>query len=331
MIQQFSFDDPALAGSSPASSFNAGNAYLGDRSNGAGSLRGRTVVVMHAHPDDEAIFTGVTVRRLADRGARVVLVTATLGDLGASLAPLAPGETLARRRTAELERASELLGVSRLVLLGKRDSGLPGAADNVHPAALAAADPSTLASGVAKVVEQESADAIVHDDTSGIYGHPDHVAVNRIGALTARLTGVTSYETTVDRDHLHDARPHLIHAAARATALPYGIPADQVELKVTATGEELDVKRAAIGAHSSQIKPDDLSHAAFDDAYGFEWYLRSGAPGVLDLLGGAGSHRGPGGCMSGPASVERPDRMPGSREHRDEQPGGGHRRCHIAG
>ena len=54
----------------------------------AHDLRGRTVVVVHAHPDDEAIFTGATIRRLADHGARVVLVTATHGELGRPKVPL---------------------------------------------------------------------------------------------------------------------------------------------------------------------------------------------------------------------------------------------------
>src|SRR6478672_6524235 len=87
-------------------------------------LRGRSVVVVHAHPDDEAIFTGATIRRLADSGARVVLVTATGGELGEPRVPLR-GRTLGQVRTEELEHAADLLGVQRLVLLGKRDSGIP--------------------------------------------------------------------------------------------------------------------------------------------------------------------------------------------------------------
>ncbi|NED94469.1 GlcNAc-PI de-N-acetylase [Phytoactinopolyspora alkaliphila] len=263
------------------------------------SLRGRSVVVLHAHPDDEAIFTGVTMRRLADEGARVVLVTATLGDLGETLVPLRPGESLVQRRTAELERAAGLLGVTRLVLLGRRDSGLPGAADNVHPDALAAADAERVARRVAAVAEEESAEALVHDDASGIYGHPDHLASHRIGALAARMAGVTSYQTTVDRDHLHETRPHLVHAAARATALPFGIPAADVELMVAATARELDTKRAAIRAHASQIAADDVAHAAFDEAYGFEWYVRSGPAGILDELGDRGAAE----LFSAPAPV----------------------------
>jgi len=41
-----------------------------------------TVTFFHAHPDDEAIATGGTMADLADQGHRVVLVTATRGELG---------------------------------------------------------------------------------------------------------------------------------------------------------------------------------------------------------------------------------------------------------
>ncbi|MSV88176.1 MAG: hypothetical protein F2876_00005, partial [Actinobacteria bacterium] len=41
-----------------------------------------SVVFFHAHPDDEAIFSGGTIARLAAAGHRVVVVMATSGGLG---------------------------------------------------------------------------------------------------------------------------------------------------------------------------------------------------------------------------------------------------------
>lgn len=253
------------------------------------SLHGRTVLVLHAHPDDEAIFTGITMRRLADAGARIVLVTATDGSLGETFVPLRPAETLRQRRTAELERAAEILGVSRLVQLGRRDSGLPGWAENHHPRALLAADQQALARQVADIALAEHAEAIVHYDRQGIYGHPDHVAVHRIGRGAARLVGVTAYESTVDREHLHlaDGRKHLIYAASRATAARFGHATVEITLAIAGTERELAAKRAAIAAHSSQVPADALDTAGFDDSYGLEWYVRDGARGVLDELGNA--------------------------------------------
>lgn len=250
------------------------------------TFSGRTVLVLHAHPDDESIFTGATIRRLADAGARVVLVTATCGELGGTRLPLAPDETLAERRLVELEWAAERLGVQRLVLLGRRDSGLPDTADNVHPGALAAADPDRLSRRVAQLALAESAEAIVHDDPAGIYGHPDHIAVHRIGRLAAGMVGVTSYESTVDRDHVRGLDAHLVHAAARATASEYGLPPAEISLTVSATADELVVKKAAIAAHSSQVDPVSIDLPGFDDAYQYEWFRRAGPTAVLDALAG---------------------------------------------
>lgn len=254
-------------------------------------LRGRTVLVFHAHPDDEAIFTGVTMRRLADAGARVVLVTATAGELGEVLVPLGRGEPIARRRAAELERAAGILGVARLHLLPYRDSGLPGSSDQDHPNALARADPWHVAWRLADLAVAERADALVHYDRLGIYGHPDHIAVQRIGEAAARLAGLGAYESTVDREHLKfaGADAHLVHAASRATASVYGHVTAEIPLAIAGDEREVEAKRAAIRAHASQVRPEAIDHEAFRDAYELEWYMRSGPPGVLDRLGNAHS------------------------------------------
>jgi LmbE family N-acetylglucosaminyl deacetylase len=243
-------------------------------------LSGRSAVFLHAHPDDEAIFTAATMRRLADRGARVVLVMATGGELGEQRAPLGPGESVGRRRLAELEAAAERLGVARLVLLGRRDSGMAGAAAGRHPRALARARTAVLARRLADVMVAESTGTVVHYDDRGIYGHPDHVAVHRIGALAAALTGASEYQATVDREHLrgHD---HLLDAASGYTG-DYGRAGAEITVRLTASDAELAAKRDAMAAHASQIAADALAGPRFGDAYRHEWYLRTGAPGLLD-------------------------------------------------
>ena len=240
-----------------------------------------TVVVLHAHPDDEAIFTGVTLRALADRGSRVVVVTATSGEAGVPRARLAPGESLAQRRVSELERACELLGVARLVLLGYADSG---AHAGPWPAgSLGAAPFVDVAARVAAVVEQEQADALVHYDRRGIYGHVDHVQVHRAGALAARDLGVTAYEATVDADRLRSGPRHVLQQAA-GDDLDAGERADAIDVTVRADASALLAKMAAMTAHASQIGPQWLDHAGFASAYGREWFVRQGPPGLLDAL-----------------------------------------------
>jgi len=250
-------------------------------------LRGHTVVALHAHPDDEAIFTGITLRRLADAGARTVLVMATAGELGSSRVPLRASETVAARRLAELEHAAELLGVARLVLLDRRDSGLPGWSSASHARALVAADPVALGRRVAELADAEGAATIVHDDEQGIYGHPDHRVTHRIGATAVALGGATGYRVTIDREHLHVTAPgrHLVHSAARAADVSFGRVTAEIGLAVTGVPADLARKRAAILAHASQVTPENVPVVDFADTYGYEWFRRTGGPGLLDLLG----------------------------------------------
>ncbi|MET0188328.1 MAG: PIG-L family deacetylase [Pseudonocardia sediminis] len=254
---------------------------------GTPDLSGETVLALHAHPDDEAIFTGITLRRLADAGARVVLVMATGGELGGSRLPLSDGETVAARRRRELERAAEMLGVARLVLLGHRDSGLPGGPDESHAGALAGADPLALGRRVAELADAEGAATLVYDDDAGIYGHPDHRVAHAVGATAASLSGATGYRMTVDREHLHlSARDrHLVHGAARAADVAFGRVTAEIATAVAGSASDLAVKRAAMLTHASQIGPDAVPDETFAATYGYEWFLRDGASGLLDVLG----------------------------------------------
>ncbi len=92
---------------------------------------------------------------------------------------------------------------------------------------------------------------------------------------------------TIDREHLHvTARDrHLVHGAARAADVAYGRATAEISLAVAGGPEHLERKRAAITAHASQVSPHDVPADGFAAAYGYEWYLRTGAPGPLDALG----------------------------------------------
>ncbi len=92
----------------------------------------KTLVFVHAHPDDEALLTAGTMARASAEGQRVVLVVATDGAAGLASSDMSAGEGgLAARRQAELEESCRALGVHRLVSLGYADSGLHGDAEQV--------------------------------------------------------------------------------------------------------------------------------------------------------------------------------------------------------
>lgn len=249
-----------------------------------------SVVFFHAHPDDEAIFTGGTMLKLARAGSRVVLVLATSGELGEVRGDLAEGESIGERRAAETARAAEILGIARVEFLGYLDSGLPGDPANDEPDSFATVDTEEAASRVARVLTEEDAAALVVYDAGGIYGHPDHVQVHRAGVRAAQLAGVpTVYQATVDREYLHFVETHLVDEASRAlvTMPTVGVPTVFVTTEVDVR-DVLDAKRAAIAAHGSQVPETSsamaLTAAAFAGVYGFEWYVREGPPGVIDGL-----------------------------------------------
>lgn len=249
------------------------------------------MVFVHAHPDDETIFTGGTIRLLTERGHRVCVVVATDGSCGADDPRPGTSHRLARRRADELRTALARLGCEDVVGLDCRDSGMRGASDNHHPEAFVRADPDEVADRLAAVCRQRAADVLVGYDPGGIYGHPDHRMVHEVTRLAhARLPGVTLYEATVDREHLHFVDTHLVELAALGGPLPFEDLVGSVTAEIATVidvRECIGDKREAMLAHVSQIDPAALpGTAAFAGVYGWEWYLRVGGPALLDDLAG---------------------------------------------
>ena len=252
-----------------------------------------TIVFVHAHPDDEAIFTGGTMVRLAAGGHRVVLVVATGGELGEAPDAVAPSAHLAAHRRAETAAAAEALGIARVAWLGYHDSGMAGDEANSAPGSFWAADPAEATHRLAAVLDEEAPAAVVVYDETGIYGHPDHVQVHRIGRGAAAAVGVpTVYDATVDREYLHFVETHLVEEAILAGDLGLvrshiGLPSVEIDLALDVR-DVLDRKRTAMAAHASQIPEStsalQLPSHHFADVYGWEWYVRSGPRGPLDGL-----------------------------------------------
>ena len=256
-----------------------------------------TLVVFHAHPDDEAIVTGGTMARAAAEGHRVVLVVATRGDLGeVAEGVLAPGESLADRRVLETEQAAAALGVARVDYLGYVDSGMEGEPQNHADGSFWSADIDEAAGRLAEILRREQAEVLTTYDERGGYGHPDHVQVHRVGVRAAELAGTPRvYEATLDRDYVRE----LIRAA-RDEMDPADAPDDMPDPDDFDVGVEserittvVDVsayteqKRGAMAAHASQIPEDSFFLASppefFARSFGVEWFIRRDArPGLRE-------------------------------------------------
>jgi LmbE family N-acetylglucosaminyl deacetylase len=248
-----------------------------------------TIVFVHAHPDDEAITTGGTMAKLSDEGHRVVLVTATRGELGEMPeGGLRAGETLTERRTAELERACRILGVARQVYLGYLDSGMAGEPTNDRPGSFASADIAEAAGALAAILGDEVADVLVTYDEHGGYGHPDHVQVHRVSMAAADLAGIpVVYLATMNRDFMASLADQIrrfgeeLPGGIAAGLESMGEPARRLTTEIDVTGW-IERKRESMRVHASQIGEDSFFLAMPDDLFttvwGREWYIRVRPP-----------------------------------------------------
>src|SRR5467141_3836452 len=136
-----------------------------------------TLLLVHAHPDDEAVSTGGAMLKAKSHGHRVVLVTATRGEAGEiyNMDEAASRPRLGEIRTEELKAASEILGVDRQEFLGYRDSGMVDTADNKDPRSFHQAPLEDAAGRLAVVIRDERPDVVVTYAEDGVYGHPDHI------------------------------------------------------------------------------------------------------------------------------------------------------------
>jgi N-acetyl-1-D-myo-inositol-2-amino-2-deoxy-alpha-D-glucopyranoside deacetylase len=251
----------------------------------------RSLLLVHAHPDDESIGTGATMAKYAAEGARVTLVTCTLGELGEIIPPdlrhLLPDE-LGQHRIVELDRACAALGVEDHRFLGGegryRDSGMMGLPDNDDPRCFWRADIDEAAGVLAKVIDEVAADVIVTYDANGFYGHPDHIQAHRVTRRAHELTGETAklYATALPRSVL--ARAVELPEDSwfvKHTDLSLGIPDDQVTTEIDAS-RYLDAKRAAMRAHETQITVDGDYFATSNDLgsriLGIEYYTQLAGP-----------------------------------------------------
>lgn len=248
-----------------------------------------TLLLVHAHPDDECIATGGVMLRAHHDGVRVVLLTATRGEEGDihNMDAAAVRARLGEVRTAELMRSCEILGVDRQAFLGYRDSGMAGAPSNDDPRAFHAAPLDDTASRVASFLREERPDVVVTYTADGTYWHPDHVKAHRTTVAALDLLRAEGWSPA--KFYMHAVpRSAVEHIERRArdsnVTLPIevgqivGIPDEEITTDVDVSAF-LDDKRAAFLAHLSQYEPDSpfstIAAQIFEATLGTERFILS--------------------------------------------------------
>ena len=197
------------------------------------------------------------------------------------------GEELWPHRVREAAAAVDVLGAARTEFLGYRDSGMMGTPENEAPNSFWQADIEEAAGRLAAILTDEDADVLTIYDDHGVYGHPDHIQVHRVGVRAAELAATPRvYESTANRDAVQNG---LREAEGMGVELPgdldpdafsnFGVTDDEITTEIDVT-DFLEVKRASMRAHASQISessfflsmPDEF----FGRAFGQEWYIRRG-------------------------------------------------------
>jgi len=144
----------------------------------------RTLMTVHAHPDDEVIGTGGVMAKSVADGHRVILVTCTRGELGEivdpELATEANHRRLAEIRATELEAAMGHLGVTEWENLGYRDSGMMGDPGNLDQRAFWQAPLDDAVRRLTWLVRTYRPDVMTTYNDFGGYGHPDHVRAHEV-------------------------------------------------------------------------------------------------------------------------------------------------------
>jgi N-acetyl-1-D-myo-inositol-2-amino-2-deoxy-alpha-D-glucopyranoside deacetylase len=279
----------------------------------------RRILLVHAHPDDETIGTGVTMAKYLNDGAQVTLVTCTLGEEGEVLVPdlvhLAADQqdALGEHRIGELAEAMKILGVTDHRFLGGpgrfRDSGMMGVPSNERADCFWRADLLDAATELVAVIREVRPQVVVTYDDFGGYGHPDHIQAHRVTHyalalaessfrpdLGAAWSVLKVYWTAFPRSIIRNGIMALREqgsdsefAAMDPDDLPFACDDELITTAIEAP-EFLDAKMEALAAHKTQVTVDGgffaLSNNLGSQAMGTEYFRLVRGPGGQQSDGG---------------------------------------------
>jgi N-acetyl-1-D-myo-inositol-2-amino-2-deoxy-alpha-D-glucopyranoside deacetylase len=245
-----------------------------------------TLLLVHAHPDDEAISTGGVMMKAKAHGHRVVLVTATRGEVGEihNMDEATVRPRLGEIRTQELKNATEILGADRVEVLGYRDSGMVDTADNKDPRSFHQANLAEAAGRLAVLIREERPAVVLTYAEDGVYGHPDHIKAHHVTNAALDLleregTPVKKlYYTAIPRSMMEAFMQQMPEEAQQAMGGNMRIAGTPDELVTTRVDvhDYVERKRDAFRAHVSQNDRNSwfatMQDQVYELAFGTEYY-----------------------------------------------------------
>lgn len=245
------------------------------------TFNAKRLLVVHAHPDDESIFTGHIIAERLAAGAEVYVLTLTRGERGKvkleelkglegqlrAMGAFRSGEL--RVALSELQKAGSKLHHSFAGTRAFLDSGMrinsmgrPTKKSRTDEMALASASTSVIAEDIERVMNEFKPDAILTYNSKGGYGHPDHKMAHHATAMAIR---------------------HYRRQKRRAPQ--FWVIAEPNERFDVAIGDAKTAKfkRAALEAHSSQVSifPETYSIGSTETRYDAPERIRKATPSPL--------------------------------------------------
>ncbi len=208
------------------------------------------ILGVHAHPDDESIWTGGTLARHAAAGGIVDTITCTWAA--------------GTHRHAELVNALQKLGIDRPPrMLGYADGGVPESAPGTPKFVDAPFDEAVRA--VVGHLRELRPHIVITYDAYGVYGHPDHIHAHRIALAAVEAAadphlyiGTGSpwmvqsvYYVTIGQEQMAGGWDQLVAKTTDPATLP-GTPPERIDV-IEDVREWLPTKWQAIQAHQSEF------------------------------------------------------------------------------
>lgn len=275
---------------------------------------------VHAHPDDESSKGASSVAKYHAEGVRCVLVTCTGGEEGEILNPaLDRPEILARLpevRAEELARAAEVIGYDEVVMLGFRDSGMPGTEANERPESFVQAPIEEATARLVAVIRRTKPHVmVIYPAHQSMYPHPDHIRAHEIGLAAFHAAGdpesfpeegppwqpLKLYYTLWSKRRM---MAMVEKFAELGLPIPWGeerlammaeVPQEEITTEVNVADWQ-NVRDEALRAHATQVDPnspfwfglpqDVLDELGYMDEYHLAHNLTSSQIPEDDLLAG---------------------------------------------
>ncbi len=251
---------------------------MAERNADLSDLAGRSMLAVFAHPDDESLWCGGTLARLADAGVRVVLLCASRGESGSVSDPsLVAASDLADVRSEELRQAARALGIADVLILNHPDGDLRWA------------DVTELHAEIVSTIRQYQPDGVITFAEDGLYWHLDHIGVHERTLTAVRSLGADApplYYVTMQKGVMREV---VEAAVARGAPLEdssfWGIEPDAFGEAARPPTFKVDVrewvprKLAALGCHRTQMGPNNpfarIDAAQARRLLGFELFRRA--------------------------------------------------------